>query len=1368
MATISLSKTMVLLPYYGGNDTINITVDGSTLSSYSLSGTTGLTITQDASSFTIDIRSNPNNNSERFYSPTVTVNAADGTSQTIQLYVFQKAYNITIADSAREKTLGATEVQVYYFLQCPTYGNSYDRGVCTKVFGDVTLTSTDLDNTSNGFPVYLNTANNTTSSMQNAVFAISYSDGGTNSVTAFVLLHKKGVAGSITLSPSQTSVGQSAGTATSTVTTDGIVSALSTSYWGDGNVSTVTSATVSNGTLTVAYGANTTGSTVTNYIRVSGTDSNGDTQGATLTMTQLPQDPYIGVSPVSRNVDATAGSTSFTLSSYEVSNITASSTDSWITNCQISGSTLTVTYAATSSYLPRIGDVTISGTSSLGGTITETAAVSQKALAGTISVSPSSYVSDGAADTATFTVTSNGINNVTSNVYPGGIDFTSVTFVGGTLTASLPANTSGSTLTDTILLRGTDGNGDTIRFYVPFEQRTVPTITFSTASRTLNPTETTAYYPIRVYNVENPTVSFSGTVSIDHYTFTQDQSDPTLYTLYVYTNDNTGSTQQSSTITVSGTSALGTSATGTGTLIKRGTGGSITVSPTSKTVSKAAGTVTFNVTMTDIVSHTESSSGNITFSNISISNGVLSATYPANATGENRSGYLSITGTDSNGDTVYSPTITVVQLGEDPSITINPASKTLQATEANGQYVVTYENMVTPLSVSVSGTVNVTNYSLQAEDFGYYLMVTTGDNTGSSDLTSTFTVTGTDVLGGTQTQTATLIKKAAGGSITISPTSKTVTYEAGSTTFTVTSSAIVGALTLSDSGEMPITSATLDNGTITVVYPAATGYTNKSHYFVVSGTDGNGDRQSFTATLTQQHPPITGTIVLSPATRTVNSPAGTTTFSVTTNDMDTSTLTVSHSGNVSISSCTLSSDKRTVNITYGANTSTTNAKTSTITVSGDDMGGTARTGTATLSQARRTPTTYTFEFNPSSQSAKSISVSPTSVRYTIDSYKSGESSATLGYDVDDISYTGSWPAQINTRYEDGKPYFGVPMNMTGNSRTATIRFIQDESGLTITSVITQAGGGASSDTFLPIWRDDVYTASANDFIEYHITLGGDIIYAAKAYKYPDENDIEWTINDVCENYIGTDLNFTSGIQRIPNYCKTFSVVTNQNVLKNSRFYNSWAYEDTDYWLSDPIDYRVDCRQWLPISFLSSNSRNITVGSTSYTASADDDGWTVMTDLSGLTLQCGSSLTVTPGVGSARQYKIDSGDFALYYANAFGGWDALLVKGTTKKTDNIEHLNYRRKSGSLSDFSKINYQNNITPTWSLNTGITINGKKMYHLLESTKVYLHNLETNEIIPVIITNAQCEYLTYTNNGKKPYYYNITVEESNLKLRK
>jgi hypothetical protein len=158
----------------------------------------------------------------------------------------------------------------------------------------------------------------------------------------------------------------------------------------------------------------------------------------------------------------------------------------------------------------------------------------------------------------------------------------------------------------------------------------------------------------------------------------------------------------------------------------------------------------------------------------------------------------------------------------------------------------------------------------------------------------------------------------------------------------------------------------------------------------------------------------------------------------------------------------------------------------------------------------------------------------------------------------------------------------------------------------------------------------------------------------------------------------------------------------------------------------------------------------------------------MTKLGKYIVDCNAGISVMGADGSRLNYKIASGDYVLYYSNAYGGWDSLLCNGTSRKTDNIEHLNYRRKSANQSQFSKINYQNNITPTWSLNTGINIDGSKMYHLLESTMVYLHNLETNEIIPVVITNSSCDYLNYTNNGKKPYYYTITVEESNQKLRK
>jgi hypothetical protein len=59
-----------------------------------------------------------------------------------------------------------------------------------------------------------------------------------------------------------------------------------------------------------------------------------------------------------------------------------------------------------------------------------------------------------------------------------------------------------------------------------------------------------------------------------------------------------------------------------------------------------------------------------------------------------------------------------------------------------------------------------------------------------------------------------------------------------------------------------------------------------------------------------------------------------------------------------------------------------------------------------------------------------------------------------------------------------------------------------------------------------------------------------------------------------------------------------------------------------------------------------------------------------------------------------------------------------------------------------------------------------GSKMYHLFESTEVYLHNLNTNEITPVTITDSSCEYKTYANQGNKRFYYIINVEESNISI--
>ena len=127
------------------------------------------------------------------------------------------------------------------------------------------------------------------------------------------------------------------------------------------------------------------------------------------------------------------------------------------------------------------------------------------------------------------------------------------------------------------------------------------------------------------------------------------------------------------------------------------------------------------------------------------------------------------------------------------------------------------------------------------------------------------------------------------------------------------------------------------------------------------------------------------------------------------------------------------------------------------------------------------------------------------------------------------------------------------------------------------------------------------------------------------------------------------------------------------------------------------------------------------------------------------------------------YKSTDKNYALYYVNAYGGWDSLAIRGNITQTDNMQSQTYKNKTNG-----KVKYLNTITPTWQLYTDDMNDGSKMHHLLESTEVYLHNLETDEIVPVVITDSNCVYKTYANQGNKRFHYTINVEASNYKIRK
>ena len=151
---------------------------------------------------------------------------------------------------------------------------------------------------------------------------------------------------------------------------------------------------------------------------------------------------------------------------------------------------------------------------------------------------------------------------------------------------------------------------------------------------------------------------------------------------------------------------------------------------------------------------------------------------------------------------------------------------------------------------------------------------------------------------------------------------------------------------------------------------------------------------------------------------------------------------------------------------------------------------------------------------------------------------------------------------------------------------------------------------------------------------------------------------------------------------------------------------------------------------------------------------------------------GEVLVVYEGDTLAR-YTIDDcvSNYVLYYRNALGGIDLFPVTGKVIKSNDIEHLTINKKYDNRTlNFGKTNYENILTEKWQLYSGRLTDqqSKLMHHLINSTYVYLYDIQADKFTPVVITDTEMEYKTYKNNNNKMVYYTINVEASQTKYRR
>lgn len=338
---------------------------------------------------------------------------------------------------------------------------------------------------------------------------------------------------------------------------------------------------------------------------------------------------------------------------------------------------------------------------------------------------------------------------------------------------------------------------------------------------------------------------------------------------------------------------------------------------------------------------------------------------------------------------------------------------------------------------------------------------------------------------------------------------------------------------------------------------------------------------------------------------------------------------------------------------------------------------------------------------------------------------------------------------------------------------------------------------------IPIWKDKIIDMGAHESVDFCLKLehpSGEMIYRGKAHRKPGETHIYIRVNDICADYLQNTLPTLSQAEfselSFPLKFYVQRLIDGEWVSASSfEFLNDWSYDDsydvTTMGMSFPVNGRIDARQWLTYTAYDAEEVTATLTFTDGTTStviipiaiSDDFNADFNNDFARSTRAAGSgtavfdlsawedvaSITIN---GKVFQIVTDCREWVLYYVNAYGGWDSLLIEGNTTEKDNLTRhsVDMEYDNRDSRNRGRRNYVNEIEKVYTLNTSWMSDGEsaRMHHLLNSTEVYLFNINTGEMLPVILNNTSTEYKTYKSNGGRLVNYTIEATVAQDRIRR
>ena len=318
----------------------------------------------------------------------------------------------------------------------------------------------------------------------------------------------------------------------------------------------------------------------------------------------------------------------------------------------------------------------------------------------------------------------------------------------------------------------------------------------------------------------------------------------------------------------------------------------------------------------------------------------------------------------------------------------------------------------------------------------------------------------------------------------------------------------------------------------------------------------------------------------------------------------------------------------------------------------------------------------------------------------------------------------------------------------------------------------------------PTWQDVFVeiprTSDDESNITYSVSIFDDktntfeVVYRGNAVF--TEEDPEINITEIVRDYVEDHINiYAEGGSTQEENLTQVMLNTDEpepNLVASLYYYYDYSF-DKDYRFTRnmPILNHFDTRQDIFLSFLnlSGETNNVTI-------STGGRLLRLTLDTPGIfhhkrAYHEGDVIINAPDKITTLTSKNTCAKYAIYYLNPLGGWDQLLIEGKVVKTTKLENKTFKRNfDNNTNEFQSKHYLKNLTTSYKFTTGYLTDeqAKLMPNLIETTKAYLCELDTNTYIPVLINNNSVDIKTYRNQGRKLFTYTIDVQESQNKFIK